>query len=87
LQTEVLIKEDFIKITLKEREFTNVQMAESKKENGKITKWKDMEFLHCQMAENTRVNISMIKRREKEHYYGQMEENMMEIGKMESNMA
>jgi hypothetical protein len=76
-----------MKITLKEREFTNGQMAESMKENGKITKWKDMEFLHGQMAENMRVNISMIKRKEKELSIGQMEENMMGIGKMESSMV
>jgi hypothetical protein len=49
---EVLIKVNFMKTTLKAKEFINGLMAENMKVNGKTTKWKDMAFLHGQMVEN-----------------------------------
>ena len=75
-QIKAHMKDNFMKITLKGKEFINGLMAELMKETGKTTKWMDTEYLPGLMVGDMKVNMWMIKRMGMEPSHGQMEGSM-----------
>lgn len=83
----VIIKENSMKIILKEKVFISGLMEENIQETGKIIKWTVLVNLNGKIRENMLVNIMKIRNMVKVHSTGLKVENMMANGKMVDNQV
>ena len=85
-QTVRLMKENSLKITLKEKVLINGLMEECMWGIGRIIKWMEEVFLLGKMVENMKVIIKMIKNMVMVCLNGLMEEFIKDIGSMVDSM-